>query len=331
MLIANSPVWQNLLRVQIEPTNRCNFKCSYCRRSYWSRPNGDMTLEQFLLVLDKLPSVARIHLQGVGEPLLNRDLPKMVRSARSSGARVGTSTNASLLTREAAAALLDAGINRINLSIDTIDPLVFKRLRDGITVESVINNITALADIRCKSSYPDTDLALALVASPSVLEKLQEIIHLGANLGLDEVYMQNLNSSFFPSNNSDLQQLNNVDPEKYREATLAAGITAENLGIRFLAPDLDCTDHSYRCQWPFHGCNITWDGFVSPCCLQPDPDLLNFGNLFESDFEMIWQSSSYRDFRARVKADCEPICVECPARYGRMWHPAANPFAKHES
>ena len=38
--------------------------------------------------------------------------------------------------------------------------------------------------------------------------------------------------------------------EKYREATLAAGITAENLGIRFLAPDLDCTDHSYRCQRP---------------------------------------------------------------------------------
>jgi MoaA/NifB/PqqE/SkfB family radical SAM enzyme len=128
-----------------------------------------------------------------------------------------------------------------------------------------------------------------------------------------------------------LQQLSNFDLEKYRAATLAAGITAENLGIRFFAPDLDCTDHSYRCQWPFHGCNITWDGFVSPCCLQPDPDLLNFGNLFESDFEMIWQSSSYRDFRARVKADREPICVECPARYGRMWHPAANPFAKHES
>ena len=322
---------QNLLRVQIEPTNRCNFKCSYCRRTYWSRPNGDMSLEMFQLVLDKLPSVPRIHLQGVGEPLLNRDLPKMVRSARSSGARVGTNTNASLLTRDAAATLLDAGINRINLSLDTIDPLAFKRLRAGTTVESVINNITELADIRCKTSYPDTELALALVASPTMLDKLQDIIHLGANLGLDEVYMQNLNTSFLPSNNSDLQQLCSIDPEQYREATLTASITAENLGIRFLAPDLDCTDRSYCCQWPFRGCNITWDGFVSPCCLQPDPEILNFGNLFETDFEMIWNSSSFLDFRARVKADQEPICAQCPDRYGRMWHPAANPFAKHES
>lgn len=290
-----------------------------------------MSLEKFLLVLDKLPSVPHIHLQGVGEPLLNRDLPKMVRSARSSGARVGTSTNASLLTRNTAATLLDAGINRINLSIDTTDPLAFKLLRAGTTVESVINNISTLADIRCKTRYPDTELALALVASPSMLEKLQDIIHLGATLGLDEVYMQNLNSSFLPSNNIDLQQLSNFDPEKYREAIWAAGITADNLGIRFFAPDLDCTDHSYRCQWPFHGCNITWDGFISPCCLQPDSDILNFGNLFDTDVEMILQSSSYRDFRSRVKADCEPICAKCPARFGRMWHPAAHPFAKQES
>lgn len=320
---------QNLQRIHIEPTNRCNFKCSYCRRTYWSRPDGDMTFEKFLLVLDKLPSVSRIHLQGVGEPILNRDLPKMVRSASSSGARVGTTSNASLLTRKAAAIILEAGINRINLSIDTIEPLTFKRLRAGTTVETVIKNITAIAEIRSKAHYPCTELALALVASSSVFETLQEIIHLGANLGLDEVYMQNFNSSFLTSNNSDLQQFSNFDPEKYRIVTRAARITAKNLGIRFFAPDLDYTNHSYRCQWPFYGCIITWDGFVSPCCLQPDPDVLNFGNLFETDFKKIWQSSSYRDFRNRVETDCEPICAQCPDRYGRMWHPAVNPFAMH--
>ncbi|NTU97085.1 MAG: radical SAM protein, partial [Chlorobiaceae bacterium] len=288
-------------------------------------------LEKFMLVLDKVPTVPRIHLQGVGEPLLNGELSKMVRSARSSGARVGTTTNASLMTRNTATELLNAGINRINLSVDTLDPLAFQRLRAGTTVTSVIRKISALADIRSKTRYPDTQLALALVVTPYVLEKLQDIIQLAANLGLDEVYIQNLNSVFLTTNNNDLQQLCSIDHEKYREATLTAGINAKKAGIRFLAPDIDCANHSYRCQWPFHGCNITWDGFVSPCCLQPDPDLLNFGNLFETDFETIWHSRSYRDFRARVTADCEPVCAECPARYGNMWHPSADPYAKYES
>jgi MoaA/NifB/PqqE/SkfB family radical SAM enzyme len=268
-----------------------------------------------------------MHLQGVGEPLLNRDLPKMIVAAGSSGARVGTSTNASLLTRETASALLDAGINCINLSLDTIDPLVFKKLRSGSSVTKVISNISSLADLRCKTRYPDTALAIAVVATPQALDSLPAIVQLAANLGLDEVYVQNLNSGFLPENSHELQQLRSIDPEKYRQAIRTAGLTADNAGIRFLAPDIDYTDPSYRCRWPFHGCNITWDGFVSPCCLQPDPDVLHFGNLFETAFEKIRDSVSYRDFRDRVKADREPLCAACPDRYGRMWHPAANPFA----
>ena len=318
---------QDLRRVQIEPTNRCNFKCSYCRRTYWSRPNGDMTHDKFLTILAKLPAVSRIHLQGVGEPLLNRALATMVRSARATGARVGTNTNASLLTRKVGSSLLDAGINRINLSLDTINPATFARFRAGTPVESVIKNITVLAEIRQKFDYPDIELSLALVNSPSVIDTLEDIIHLGANIGLDEVYVQNLNSDFIPSSIIELHQLNGLDPKKYLKAIRAAEITAKNMGIRFLAPNPNSIDHSYRCQWPFHGCNITWDGFVSPCCLQPDPDIMHFGNLFETDFETIWNNRSYKKFRDRVEADRELICSSCPDRYGQMWHPAANPFA----
>lgn len=322
---------ETLLRVQIEPTNRCNASCIYCRRTWWSRPDGDMPFDKFQQLLDKLPPVHRFHLQGVGEPLLNKDLPKMIVAARSSGARVGTSTNASLLTRETASALLDAGINRINLSLDTIDPLVFKKLRSGSSVTKVISNISSLADLRCKARYPDIVLAIAVVATPQALDSLPAIVQLGANLGLDEVYVQNFNAGFLPRNNSELDRLCAIDRNKYRSAISEAASTAEKAGIRFLAPDLDCHDPAYRCKWPFHGCNITWDGFVSPCCLQPDPDILNFGNLFDSGFDTIWHSEPYRNFRSRVERDCEPVCAACPDRYGCMWHPAANPFFRKES
>ncbi|PWW82161.1 hypothetical protein CR164_07460 [Prosthecochloris marina] len=317
-----------LRRVQIEPTNRCNFTCGYCRRTHWARPEGDMRLERFREVLDRLPEVSHIHLQGVGEPLLNKDLPAMIRCSRLCGARVGTTTNASLLSMKKAMALLDSGINRINLSVDTLEATDFSRLRPGLSIKKVLANITELAELRYNGGYEDISLAFALVTVQPAIESLSSIIRLAAELGLDEVYLQNLNGSFLPAGYLDEESPGDNGYGYYREATQSAHALASRLGIRFLPPAMDIPDYSWRCRWPLHGCNVTWDGFVSPCCLQPDPDVLHFGNLFETDFEKIWSSPAYHHFRARVQADCEPLCAGCPDRYGQMWHPTANPFAE---
>lgn len=320
-----------LRRIQIEPTNRCNFKCGYCRRTHWARPEGDMCLDRFRVVLDRLPEVPYIHLQGVGEPLLNKELPSMIYYARSQRVRVGTTTNASFLSLEKAKVLLDAGVNRVNLSIDTLDPSEFRRLRPGSTIEKVLSNITIFAEIRSKGDYRNIKLALAVVTVQSAIDSLSKVIELAADLGLDEVYLQNLNGSFLPADYFAVGEQGKDDYDRYWQATQSAEALASKLGIRFLYPLLGAPDFSWRCRWPLYGCNITWDGFVSPCCLQPDPDVLNFGNLFEMDFEDIWNSPAYHRFRAQVQADCEPICARCPDRYGQMWHPNANPFAEVKS
>ena len=319
-----------LRRIQIEPTNRCNFTCGYCRRTHWARPEGDMDLERFQEVLDRLPEVPYVHLQGVGEPLLNKELPSMIHYARSQRVRVGTTTNASLLSVKKAKALLDSGINRINLSVDTLESEDFRRLRPGLSMERVLANIAALAEQRYNGDYEDIRLAFALVTVQSAIESLSSIIRLAAELGLDEVYLQNLNGSFLPADYLAKESPGGNDYGYYREATQSAQALASRLGIRFLPPVMDVPDYSWRCRWPLHGCNVTWDGFVSPCCLQPDPDVLHFGNLFEMDFEKIWSSPAYHHFRARVQADCEPLCAGCPDRYGQMWHRSANPFAELE-
>lgn len=320
-----------LLRIQIEPTNRCNFRCVYCRRTHWTRPEGDMSLEHFLTLLDRLPAAQCIHLQGVGEPLLNRKLPEMVRYTRSRNIRTGTSTNASLLNTRTAKVLLDAGINRINLSIDTLDPEEFGRIRPGVTLERILVNIATIAKVRHSGGYMETELALAVVAGPSNTAHLDEIIELAASLGLDEVYLQNLNRVFLPAGHPAERKISEKESDHYREAKHTAEALASRLGIRFLAPVLDSPDFYSRCQWPFSGCNITWDGFVAPCCLQPDPAVMHFGNLFETDFGQIWHSPAYRNFRSRVLADCETLCERCPERYGQMWHPDAAPFPKSKS
>lgn len=318
----------DLRRIQIEPTNRCNYKCGYCRRSYWRRTEGDMSLERYRILLEKLPVVSRIHLQGVGEPLLNKDLPEMIRHTRFRGARVGITTNASLLDLKWAQALLDAGINRINLSIDTLDPEKFHCLRPGVPLERVLANIKTLAQVRANGRYQNTELALAVVAGNSNIVQFSSIVIFAAEHGLDEVYAQNLNSGFLPKDRAAALRVDGERYAWYQEATKAAEALAVSLGLRFYAPALVSPNYLSHCQWPFYGCNISWDGYVAPCCLQPDPDVLHFGNLFETDFDQIWCNPEYGRFRGQVLADCAPVCADCPDRYGQMWHPAAAPFGR---
>lgn len=285
-----------------------------------------MSLARFTTLLGKLPAVPHIHLQGVGEPLLNRALPNMIRLTRQRNMRVGTSTNGSLLTTKMCGKLLDAGINRVNLSLDTLNPEEFTRVRPGAPVGKVISGMKTLSQMRSQGNYQDCELAIAVVAEQSTIHDLPRVVALAADLGFDEVYVQNLNGSFLPAGYVTSQQCAQDGLGAYRSAVQDAEMEADRLGIHFLAPSLGQPNPDWRCGWPFHGCNITWDGFVSPCCLQPDPDVLNFGNLFDKDFPDIWFSPAYEAFRQEVRDDRAEICRSCPDLRGQMWHPKAAPL-----
>ena len=88
--------------LQVEVTAACNLRCRMCLVRYrppFNRVTGSMTAERFARLLDELPTVRRVTLQGLGEPLLAPDLFDMIRIARSRGVDVGFNTNATLLTR----------------------------------------------------------------------------------------------------------------------------------------------------------------------------------------------------------------------------------------
>src|SRR5215472_16820549 len=64
----------------IETTNRCNLLCTTCPRTFEApEPPGDMSWEMFTNIVDQFPRIARVVLHGVGEPMMVRDLPRMIR------------------------------------------------------------------------------------------------------------------------------------------------------------------------------------------------------------------------------------------------------------
>jgi len=135
----------NNLRISV--TDRCNIRCVYCMpESVKFLPRADLLtfeeIERFARVAASL-GVDKIRLTG-GEPLVRRDLPRLVENlvAIPGIVDVGLTTNGILLG-PMARELREAGLRRINVSLDTLDPDRFRALtrRDGL--EQVIEGILA--------------------------------------------------------------------------------------------------------------------------------------------------------------------------------------------
>ena len=73
----------------LEVTNRCNLLCETCPRTFETlEPPADMSWALFTRIVDQVPNVARVVLHGVGEPMLVKDLPRMVRYLKDRGTYV---------------------------------------------------------------------------------------------------------------------------------------------------------------------------------------------------------------------------------------------------
>src|SRR5512143_1054190 len=82
----------------LEVTNRCNLLCTTCPRTFEDlEPPADMSWELFTRIVDQVPDLARAVLHGVGEPMLVRELPRMIRHLAGRGVYVLFNTNGTLL------------------------------------------------------------------------------------------------------------------------------------------------------------------------------------------------------------------------------------------
>ena len=147
---------RGLRDLRLSVTDRCNFRCPYCMpREAFGRDHAFLPRAE-LLSYEELARVVRVFAElGVtkvrltgGEPLLRRDLETLVAMvAGTPGVTdVALTTNGSLLA-DRAAALAAAGLGRVTVSLDSLDPAVFERLSDSRTpLQRVLDGIAAAVD-----------------------------------------------------------------------------------------------------------------------------------------------------------------------------------------
>src|SRR5512147_1576171 len=133
--------------LRISLTDHCNLRCVYCMPEDMTfRPNAEMMQDDEILLLTRLFSSLgfnKIRLTG-GEPTVRAHIVEIVRGiASTEGIRaVSMTTNGVLLSR-LARPLKEAGLQRVNVSIDTLDPEKFHRLTRWGKLEDVWNGILA--------------------------------------------------------------------------------------------------------------------------------------------------------------------------------------------
>jgi cyclic pyranopterin phosphate synthase len=153
--VAADMLGRPLRDLRISVTDRCNFRCTYCMpKSHFGPghrflPRAEvLQTDEIVRLVDVFVSlgVTKVRLTG-GEPLLRADLDEIVRGVASGGvADVALTTNGALLEHWAAR-LRDAGLRRVTVSLDSLDPVVFAAMSDTrVDVGDVVRGIAAAGE-----------------------------------------------------------------------------------------------------------------------------------------------------------------------------------------
>ena len=318
----------------IEPTTRCNQLCRQCPRTWLSREvDRDLSYEHFRRIVDQFPAIERVVLHGLGEPLLNEELPRMIRHLKERGAHVLFNSNGVLLTRERGQALTEARLDEYRLSIDGATRDTYARIRGIDAFDTVLGNVRAFMDRQHAQAATRPAVSLWFTAMRENLHELPALVELAGTMGIQEIYLQRLvyfeeglarsgQSLFRRSTPEELALVGRCE-----QACRERGMTFKAAGTATPVESLQ-RDFGRRpwsgCGRPYASTYITSGGNVLSCCFAPfghnsareyrEERVL--GNVFEEPIEQIWRGARYQAFRRAFESD-HPArhCSECGSNW----------------
>ncbi|KAF0216863.1 MAG: radical SAM domain-containing [Geobacteraceae bacterium] len=172
----------------VEVTTRCNLNCFMCvkQSGAGTQCDGDLSPELFSRLDPALANLEALILNGVGEPLLNPHLENFIRRAKMTmpaGSWIGFQSNGRLLTNLRALSLIEAGLDKICLSVDATSPEIFRKMREGSEVEDIKHAFAALASAKGRCNRPEVAVGVEFVVTQSNLAELPLVIRWAADCG----------------------------------------------------------------------------------------------------------------------------------------------------
>ncbi|MBI4514480.1 MAG: SPASM domain-containing protein [Deltaproteobacteria bacterium] len=328
-LVPNAPVC-----LYLEVTNRCNLLCQTCPRTFASvEPPADLSLARFAMLVDQIDDLRQLVLHGVGEPLMNPELPAMIAYGKARGARVTFNSNATLLLPRRQRALIESGLDEYRVSLDAADAATFRRVRGRDHFDRIVDSLRQFVALKRVWGVPTPAISLWLVALRDTIHQLAGVVRLAADIGVPEVYLQRL---VYGGNGRQQgvavasQSLYGTSDAAVGEAIAGAAALAQSLGVTLRASGATTPEQSLwrdqhqrpwsHCRRPWTLMYITANGTVLPCCMVPfverDLGALPLGNALVQPLAEIWNGPPYRRFRSALLSDQPPrCCTGCGVRW----------------
>ena len=316
----------------LEVTNRCNLLCDTCPRTFEElEPPADMSWSLFTRIVDQVPNIARVVLHGVGEPMLVRDLPRMIRYLKDRGTYVLFNTNGTLLNPKKFQGLVDTGLDELRVSLDAADRESYLRVRGKDFFNRIVRDVGKFTAFQRGIGVTTPRVSLWLTGLKETVDQLPDFVRLSAKMGVTEVHLQRL---VFDAAGYGLARPEFSLFEQTREDETAAIDAAQALGLE-LGVTLDASGAtepglSLKRQAddkPWATCRRAWSlmyftahGRALPCCIAPFSargyENYTLGDATQDTLKEIWNSPLYKDFRTDLLGDAPPTpCQNCGLRW----------------
>jgi MoaA/NifB/PqqE/SkfB family radical SAM enzyme len=318
----------------LETTNRCNLLCTTCPRTYAElEPPADMSWELFTSIVDQIPNLNRAVLHGVGEPMLVKHLPRMVRYLKDRGTYVLFNTNGTVLNEKNGRALIEADLDELRVSFDASNAESYLAVRGKNYFNRILKNVRAFRALQEREGHLKPRVSAWLTGLRETIDELPDFVRVAAETGVKEVHLQRL--VFFKENAVGLARPDQALYEQLsgdeaihidRASALAAtlGVTfsasggASEPGVSLKRSD-DGSPWSL-CRRPWTVMYFTANGRALPCCIAPFSqrgyENYTLGDATQQTLREIWTGPAYSDFRKALKSNKPPdACASCGLRW----------------
>lgn len=297
--------------VFVDPASACNFACPFCPTGHpdlikdTGRFQGVMKLPLFRKIIDDLGQfdqpIKVLRMYKDGEPFLNKNLAAMVRYAKESG-RVGyidTTTNGSLMTPERLGPLLEAGIDKINISVDGMNREQYLKFTGfDFDFAQFVEHVKWL-----DANKGNCEVAIKIPGELITEAQRQEFFDTFGDY-CDRIFIENF-APCWPE----------FDVEKYTGVNITTGIYQQ---------PVTPTD---TCPYIFYSISVNADGLVSSCFLDWGRKLI-VGDVSEKSLKAIWHSREMNALRRQHlegRRHDNPVCSRC----GQLTHCLPDNIDQH--
>ena len=218
-----------------------------------------------------------------------------------------------MLTLENIEKLLNRNLAKLTVSIDGASKEVFEKIRVKSNFEEVIQNAKNFKKLISKKLIRPEFSAWSTIQETNYSE-IDKIAKLCKEIGFDDLTFQVFLTGWGKEKWQEINNKQNIDYRNIEVINKFNDVIKKysNNKFRIRVFEENLLSYKKKCSWPFNSTYISAKGYVVPCCIIADPNVVNMGNVNNDKFNNIWFSKNYDNFRINISQNnLEDFCKNC--------------------